>query len=263
MAKKKQARTKRNSTQKSMSNFGLVEYVSKPVAKSLIWLAIVLAVWQSKTVWQEHVLPIKSIHVIGAVDQVKPIELRNRLEGFFGQSLLFASLEDAHRLVVNEPWVKSAAFKRSWPNQLVVKVEEQQVVAVLNERLLVNSEYKVFHSVSEDYDSADLTKITTEPSQIEHVMQTLVTMMELFDNKKIGIDTVEFSQRGAWELLLSNQTRLKLGRNDVLNRVKRYVGLLPVFKKQNKEMVSADLRYDTGLAVKWASESGEDRLSGN
>jgi cell division protein FtsQ len=242
---------------------GGVQFITKPIAKMLIGLAILLAAWQSKVFWQHYVLPIKSIHVIGAVEHVEQQQIKSRLADYFNQSLLFVSLEEAFQRIVAEPWVKTASFKRSWPNQLVVKIEEQQAVAVLNDDLLINTDYQIFTSVQPGVSLNHLIQVNAAAMQVEHVMQMLEAILAEFDLKSLNVESLYYSNRGAWELDLSDGTRLKLGRKDVLDRVKRYVDLLPVFEKQNKKMVSADLRYDTGLAVQWANDSSDSRLSGN
>jgi cell division protein FtsQ len=246
-----------------MPSIGGVHFVTKPIAKLLIVLAVLLATWQSKIFWQHYILPIKNIQVIGAVEQVSPQIIKTRLQDYVNQSLLFASLEEAYQRIVAEPWVKSASFKRSWPNQLVVKIEEQKAVALLNEDLLINADYQIFSSVQFGVEIDNLVKVNAPAMQVEHVMQMLEAILTQFDSKSTSVESLFYSKRGAWELQLSDGTLLKLGRKDVLDRVKRYVALLPVFEKQNKKMVSADLRYDTGLAVQWAHDSGDSRLSGN
>jgi cell division protein FtsQ len=261
-AKKRQKKSlSKNSV--NLPFIGGFHFVTKPIAKMLILLAILIAIWQSKVFWQHYILPIRTIQVIGAVEHVYPHEIKNRLNDYINQSLLFVSLEEAYQRIVAEPWVKNASFKRSWPNQLVVKIEEQQAVAVLNDDLLINTDYQIFSALPKNFNLENLVQVNASAMQVEHVMQMLQAILVEFETKKVTIESLYFSKRGAWELQLSDGTLLKLGRKDVLHRVKRYVALLPVFEKQNKKMVSADLRYDTGLAVQWAHDSSDNRLSGN
>jgi cell division protein FtsQ len=61
------------------------------------------------------------------------------------------------------------------------------------------------------------------------------------------------SDRFAWQLTLSNGIELKLGREDTLKRVQRFIDLYPSISKHKPEAIEqVDLRYDTGLAVRFA-----------
>jgi cell division septal protein FtsQ len=51
----------------------------------------------------------------------------------------------------------------------------------------------------------------------------------------------------------SNGIELKLGREDTLKRVQRFIDLYPSISKHKAEAIEqVDLRYDTGLAVRFA-----------
>ncbi|HEX5793936.1 MAG TPA: cell division protein FtsQ/DivIB, partial [Rheinheimera sp.] len=59
----------------------------------------------------------------------------------------------------------------------------------------------------------------------------------------------------SWQLSLSNGVALKLGREDTLKRVQRFIELYPVISKHKAEAVTeVDLRYDTGIAVRYSAE---------
>ena len=44
---------------------------------------------------------------------------------------------------------------------------------------------------------------------------------------------------------------LKLGRQEYINRLQRYIDVYPLLAEDQKSVSYVDLRYDTGLAVGW------------
>ena len=56
---------------------------------------------------------------------------------------------------------------------------------------------------------------------------------------------------------INNGIKLNLGRTEFINRLQRFVDLLPLILQQEKQVDYVDLRYDTGLAVGWKTAHKE------
>ena len=74
-------------------------------------------------------------------------------------------------------------------------------------------------------------------------------MQNLLSFSDLAIEELLLSERFAWDVKLSNEIRLRLGRSEFINRLQRFVDLYPIL--QTKSVDYVDLRYDTGLAVGW------------
>jgi cell division protein FtsQ len=63
---------------------------------------------------------------------------------------------------------------------------------------------------------------------------------------------VRLSARGSWNLLLSNDTEIEVGRGDPALRLARFARLMPRLEDdQMSRIARADLRYTNGFALTW------------
>jgi len=73
---------------------------------------------------------------------------------------------------------------------------------------------------------------------------------------KFKLKAASMTARRSWQLVLDDDTRLELGRNEDMKRLKRFIQLWPTLQQQaqaeNKRIGYVDLRYDSGAAVGWA-----------
>ena len=74
-----------------------------------------------------------------------------------------------------------------------------------------------------------------------------------------GVAQLTLSARFSWQLTLNNGVLLQLGRNERVARVQRFIDLFEVITAHpDKPLISVDLRYDTGMAVRWARAKSEE-----
>jgi cell division protein FtsQ len=66
---------------------------------------------------------------------------------------------------------------------------------------------------------------------------------------------MSLSERFAWRLTLVGGLTLDLGRTEFIDRVQRFVDLYPLLINNERYLEYVDLRYDTGMAVGWKSDT--------
>jgi cell division protein FtsQ len=144
------------------------------------------------------------------------------------------------------PWVRSVSIRREFPHRLEVQLEEHQALARWNNNALVNQHGEVFAARSEqvlpnfigpDGTAAEMTQHYTEFNQQLAVL-----------NLQAG--QIALSPRHAWQLRLSNGMVLELGREDLQQRLARFVAAYPYSLAAVQSKVKyVDLRYRNGFAV--------------
>ena len=68
--------------------------------------------------------------------------------------------------------------------------------------------------------------------------------------EKLSVATLAYTPRSAWEIVLSNGITVKLGRDKVVERLKRFVRVWPtLLKPQADGLHYVDMRYKDGFAV--------------
>ena len=75
---------------------------------------------------------------------------------------------------------------------------------------------------------------------------------------------LEMDQRRAWRMRFDNGVEIKLGREQLLARLQRFVDIYPrVLAQRAGSIATVDMRYVNGFAVRWLeSDEGVTRRSG-
>ena len=81
-----------------------------------------------------------------------------------------------------------------------------------------------------------------------------------------GIDVLQQNPQGAWTFEVEGIT-VRLGKEDVLQRMKRFMQVYKTIRVAGDEILSIDTRYPNGVAVAWNLElckndcyAGRERL---
>jgi cell division protein FtsQ len=144
--------------------------------------------------------------------------------------------------------------RRLWPDQLIIHLQEQQVVARWGKKGLLNAQHQVFYPASD----SDLSHF----DQLPHLFGSagseddMMTALELVDHQLRPIDLkvkeLVLAKRRAWHLLLTNGIEVKVGRELNVTKLKRFVRFYQGYlAKSRRSAAVIDLRYPHGLAIAW------------
>ncbi|MFC0445848.1 cell division protein FtsQ/DivIB [Pseudidiomarina halophila] len=221
--------------------------------------------WLYYTAMDAQEVPLKRLVVQGELNYMTPNDVRDTLLGEPLGSFFSADVDQIRARVEAMPWVAKASVRKEWPDILKVFVVEQQPLAHWNanqrDDALVNQEGEVFYA-----DKSVLEHALPYLSGPEHAVAEAVkhyrNTSELLGLNGFQVSQVELSERFALELLLNDGTNLRLGREALLERVQRFIDLYPQLKEhQDAPLDSVDLRYDTGVAVRWRNPEEQQQES--
>ena len=175
------------------------------------------------TVRLPDLLPIRSVRLSAvpqrvAADDVLALVRREVQGNFFTVDIagLRKSLEKL-------PWVRNVSIRREFPNSLAVEFEEHQPLAHWNDGALVNRQGEVF--VAETAQQLP-SFIGIEGSSAE-VAQEYEKFSRQLAVLKLSITRLVLSPRHAWQMQLSNEMVVQLGREDMQQRLARFVAVYP------------------------------------
>ncbi len=217
----------------------------KALAASLV-LALLLALlgW----VAQRPMFQIQRAVVSGDLQQVDRDLVMKRAHALRG-NFFTVDLNAAAAELRTIPWVRSVNLRRLWPNGLEVQVEEQHPLAYWGDDQLVNIWGEVFVA---DYAGA-LPRVdgpSESGQEIAREMQQFNRELEPIGRR---VEALDLSERRAWTLRLDNGLTLSLGRDNIHERLTRFVGVYPiVFKEDSPHHALVDLRYPSGFALRTA-----------
>ena len=169
-------------------------------------------------------------------------------------------LEAVRRAFENVPWVRRAQVRREWPDRLVVRLEEHQVLGTWDDGRLVNTFGELFaaNAAEAEDDVGDLPELAGPVGSERDVASRYVDFRSWFARLLLVPDQVTLSPRYAWSVHLDNGTEsgltVDLGRerdgNTVPERVLRMINAWPGLIAHWPKPTLIDLRYPNGFALR-------------
>ncbi|ELY2650111.1 cell division protein FtsQ [Cronobacter sakazakii] len=160
------------------------------------------------------------------------------------------------------PWIKQASVRKQWPDELKIHLVEYVPIARWNDQHMIDTDGTSF-SVPSDRASKQTLPLLYGPEGSENeVLQGFRSMGQVLAKDKFTLKEAAMTARRSWQVTLSNNIKLNLGRDDTMKRLERFVELYPVLQQQaqtdHKQISYVDLRYDSGAAVGWEPAPTEE-----
>lgn len=154
------------------------------------------------------------------------------------------------------PWIQQVSVRKQWPDELKIHLVEYVPVARWNDLHLVDASGKSF-SVPANHMGKTVMPLLYGPEGSEsEVLTGFHQMSDMLAASKFKLKAASMTARRSWQLVLDDDERVELGRNEDMKRLKRFIQLYPTLQQQaqteNKRISYVDLRYDSGAAVGWA-----------
>ncbi len=231
-------------------------------AKTLKLAALLVVIGFGWAVWERipprgpgPLFPVNYVRVEGEIENLDTNKVREALQpaingGYFSQDL--GEVEGALRSI---PWVDAVTVSRIWPDTLEIKITEHKAVARWGDHALLNSRGERFAPGGTET-FATLPVIYGPSGRESYLLEMLGKLDERAGQKGARVVSLDMSKRRAWTVRLDNGLELHFGRQDPLQALDRFLGL--VQKLGDNAFVRlrrVDLRYPNGFAVVWKSEA--------
>lgn len=197
--------------------------------------------------------PISQVKLYGNFQHLDAPVLQQRLQQEYVGNFFSVNVDQVQQFLHQQHWVYQVAVRKQWPDTLVVVVTEQQPAAIWNAEQLINKKGEVFNAPLEQLQAA-LPILHGPVGTEQDALNMFSNMQQLLQLHDFSVRKVWLTERFAWRLELSDGLLLQLGRDDTLKRLQRFVDLYPTMQKHNAAgMAEVDLRYDTGIAVRYVT----------
>ena len=195
--------------------------------------------------------PVQHVAVEGKFQRVAPVEIEQAVAPFAATGFLSIDLKRVRHSLEKIAWVDRAQVERSWPNGLRVFITEQVPAAKWGVDGLLNTRGELFlrdarHMPPElpQLDGPEGSEAEVAKLYLETYPRLLAVGMRLAK--------VELDPRGAWVLGLGNGIVVRLGRQDVAQRLERFITVAsPLVATRAADITYVDLRYSNGFSVGW------------
>ncbi len=210
--------------------------------------------WVSGPLAKVFERPIKSVVVEGdfnLITKQRATELiGNEIDGDFLQ-LDLMQLKNA---LLGDPWVEKVTLNRRWPDTLVVKITEQKPIARWGDGFL-NQRGEIIR-VNEADKLSSLPWLQGSEADASEILQQYQDLSQLLRSRGLDVIALKCDNKKSWRLTIKNHVEIALGRDQVMEKIRRFVTVYDTHLHNVWMDVKAiDLRYSNGVAVRWVTDS--------
>lgn len=195
------------------------------------------------------------LHVAGSFTWLDPADIRQVVTPLLADGFFRADVDEIREAVESLAWVRQARIRRAWPYGVRIRVWEREPAAVWNDEYLLDTEGNVFGGEPAPELARTLPRLHGAEGTEREVLETWDATAGLMADSGHSAYRLERDLRGAWRLWVDDGVELRLGREQVSDRVRRFVG--PVSRAVGSRLIEVayiDLRHTNGFAVGWRPE---------
>ena len=195
--------------------------------------------------------PIDTVKVVASYQKVTRPQLESILSGYVHESFISFPVRKLYSDLMDLAWVSDVEIKRSWPGTLKIILKEKTPIALWNQSyIMANGE--LLPQNDKNAINENLPQLSGPAIQQQDVLQMSQKLSKLLVDYGLQLAALQLRENQAWDLFLMNGVQLRLGKQDVENRLLRFCRAYPaVFAEKADQLVSVDLRYARGMAVLW------------
>ena len=230
-------------------------------AMGMFALALLLCMGSAMTWLLRHpAFSIQGITVKGDVAHSKAVTLRANVLPQLSGNFFTLNLLQARQAFEQIPWIRSALVRREFPNRLSVTLSEYFPVAqwgAEGEGKFLSAEGAVFEVNADEVDADSLPLLRGPEAQAKVVLEMYKFLKPMMAKMDMGLEKLELSQRGSWTAQLETGAYIELGhgsQQEVGDRLQLFFKTLTQvasrYGRTSTSMLSADLRYENGYAIR-------------
>ena len=240
--------------------------LAAPIARYAVIVAVVaLAMYKvSGIAAQAHALRIETISVRGN-ERLSKADVAKALDGLVGQSLVWTDLNRWRGRLMQSPWVRDVAMRRSLPSTLEVVVSERMpmgIARVHNELFLMDEHGVILDRFGPQYSMFDLPIIdglSVHESDAgaladdagAELAARVIAAMKARPALAARLSQLDVSDvHNASVILTDDTTVIQLGEDQFLERVQSYLDLAATLRERVANIDYVDLRFDDRIYVR-------------
>jgi cell division protein FtsQ len=199
--------------------------------------------------------PVQRVLLEGPFQRVSPTEVEGAIAKSAAGGLASVDLARIRGRIENIEWVDNAVVTRVWPDAIRVVINEEVAAARWNDAGLLNARGELFIRNAR-YVPPELPLLEGPDGSEPQVAQLYMNAQGRLLEAGLRLTGVRLDPRGAWTLELADGLQVRLGRQDVNDRLERFIRLAsPMVAKRVVEISYVDMRYTNGFSVGWNARS--------
>ena len=199
--------------------------------------------------------PIAKVSVRGELTYVDRQAVQARMAPFVEASFFKVDLDALRHDLEQMPWIAHVEARRVWPDEVMVRLDEQLPIARWGDESLLNNNGQAF--APDDLTQYEhLPQLHGPKRAQQRVMQQYQMLSQMLRPLGFSIARLELRERGSWFVTTKQGVELLLGRDQIIEKMRRVTAIYQQALVQESDRIARiDLRYANGLAVAWREPS--------
>lgn len=227
------------------------------VASVLPWLArtgwLTLFVGCCVATWLVVNRPLASVVVEGSLTVEERAAVQEVLTPSLQVRLLSLDLAALVQQVESLSWPQMVSVRRVWPDQVVVSVVKQQVVAAWNDDRYLTSTGQIVSLVNAPRQLPKLRCVAADPQVALEIFQRLAALANRQGSQLVALNE---NGVGEWQVTLAPSLGVMLGKAALPSELSLRLQRFFIVRQQRpdedgRRLRSADARYANGIALRW------------
>ncbi len=226
-------------------------FLSMLVVCALLLMARLTYLYLSNT----ENFPINTFKIEANYQHITRENLEGILEKYTHKGFFSISVRDLQSELAALNWSDKVEISRIWPDTLKIKILEKQPIAIWNHVLMTKDGFLFDLTPAQwqkELNVDQLPELNGPKNLHPDVLQMYQKLSKLSETYGLKANFLALRDNRAWELGLSNGVMLRLGKRDMLTRLKRFcMSYSAVFGDKFEQLAVVDLRYSNGMATQW------------
>ncbi|HWV14082.1 MAG TPA: cell division protein FtsQ/DivIB [Cellvibrio sp.] len=199
--------------------------------------------------------PLKSVAVEGQFQYLSKNRAMELITAEIDGDFLQLNLNRLKNVLQSDPWIEHVTLSRRWPDTLVVKITEQKPIARWDANGFLNQRGEIIR-VSETDKLLGLPWLEGNEINAREILQQYQDVATLLRSRGLELIALRCDSKKSWRITLKNNVEIAIGREQVMEKLHRFVTVYDNFLSSVWGDVKAiDVRYTNGVSVRWVPDS--------
>jgi cell division protein FtsQ len=199
-----------------------------------------------------NVFPVRNVVVQCDPMIVDQATLRKLILPLVKGGFFVTSVVEIRDILQEFPEISAVKVRRIWPDGIMIRLVLEDAVAQWNEHGFLNQYGEVFSCRASVFSVSNLPRFLGYEDVSLKMLDYYRQMNSLLETLGVKINVVALNSGRSWHIQLNNDMILKLGQENILDRLQRFVRVYPKVFRSSRRVKEVDLRYAHGMAVKWS-----------
>lgn len=216
------------------------------VLGSVLVMGVAACTWQG--IKPDQTAP-RRLYISGKSAHVSDRQIASIAAPYLKTSFFDVDIAALQKKLASQPWLADVNVSRRWPDGVLVHVDEHKPVAYWGTNGVLGADGKVFVP---DTRPEGLVQLDGPTASGQKVYEQYQQLSGILAGHGVHLASLSLDKRGAWNARLDNGLELRLGRDQLAERMRRFVNFALEKSAAQQALASAgyvDLRYSDGFAV--------------